>query len=294
MPEIAVMVDSACDLDPKFAEKSGIRILPCHIQTAQGEYLEGIDFTSQDVFDYVKEHGELPSTSQVTPFEWMEAYREAVRAGKRDILVVTMNAAGSGNHASALRAADLLGEEDPELARDVTVRVVDSTGYSVPVAFAVQRAMRLIERGASAREAEAFLNECFCKQEILLGLGTLDYAKKSGRLSTVAAFVGEVLGLKPILSLHTTNKVVSKARGERAMIERLADLYFEMAEDPKGDYVIAYSSDPRLAKLLVAAVKKRGAGAPVFWGPLGTSVIINTGPNAVGIGFCRRADPKDQ
>ena len=292
MPDILLMADSACDIDRDFAKKTGMRIVPCHVETAFGSYLDGVDFTAQDVFDYVEQHGGLPATSQVTAIEWMEAYRAAAAEGRRDILVVTMNAAGSGTYAAAVQGAALLAEEEPELAKSVTVRVVDSTGYSVPVGLAIRRVQKLIDRGASAREAEAYLNEWYGKQEILLGLGSLTYAKKSGRLNTVAAFVGEVLGLKPIMLLHTANSVVAKARGERAMIDRIADLYIERAEDPKGDYALAYGRDDRLAKLLTAAIKKRGGGSPTLSAPMGTCIAINTGPDMIGIGFRGKGEAK--
>jgi len=286
MPNLQIMVDSASDLEPKFIEKHGIRVMPCHIETKDGSFLENVDFTADDLFAYVDAGNPIPKTSQVTAVEWMGAYLDAYENGKEEILVITMNAQASGTNASARQAVELLADENPAAAEKLTVRVIDSTGFSVPIQMAIHRVMRLIERGASAREAEEWLNEWFSHQAILLGICSLGYAKKSGRLSTVAAFVGEVLGLKPIMLLHTANTVVEKVRGERAMINRLAQMYIEMADDPKGDYVIAYGSEDRArVKLLVAAVKKLGGGAPLFVNRFGPCVGMNAGPETVGIGF---------
>ena len=292
MPKIQLMLDSACDIDRKLAQKRGIRILPCHVTTAEGSYLDGVDFTSEDVYRYVDEHGVLPQTSQVTAIEWMEAYREAAESGIEDIIVITMNASGSGTNAAAKQAFELLRDDDEELCKNLTVRVIDSTGYSIPTELGVRRVLPLIERGASAREAAKYLEDWYSKQVILLGLGSLDYAKKSGRLNTVAAFVGEVLGLKPIMSLHTSNRVISKARGEAALIDRLAKMYVEYAaEQGNGEYVIAYGRDKEKAKRLIAAVKKLGGKEPVAARPCGTCIAINAGPEMVGIGFIGNTVP---
>ena len=286
MPNIQIIVDSASDLEPKFIEKYGIRVMPCHIETNKGSFLENVDFTADDLYAYVDAGNPIPKTSQITAIEWMNAYLDAFAAGKEDVIVITMNAENSGTNAAAKQGVLLLSEENPAAAEKLTVRVVDSTGFSVPIQMAIYRVMRLIERGASAREAEDWLNEWFSHQAILLGICSLTYAKKSGRLNTVAAFVGEVLGLKPIMLLHSKNTVVEKARGERAMINRLAQMYIEMAEDPKGDYVIAYgSADKTRVKLLVSAVKKLGGGSPLFVNRFGPCVGMNAGPETVGIGF---------
>lgn len=286
MAKIQLMTDSACDLDPKAAKKYGIRVLSCHVDTAEGSYDDGKDFTADDVYSFVERTGDLPTTSQVTMIEWMDAYREAAQAGADDIIVVTMNAQGSGTYAAACQAATMFPEEEPELAKSLTIRVLDSTGYSAPISMALQKAAALIENGASAREAAAFLEDWYAHQTTLLGLGSLQYAKRSGRLNTVAAFVGEVLGLKPIMSLHTTNQVIDKSRGMPAMIDKLAHLYMEKAADPEnGDYALVYGTNRDEAKQLVAAIRKLGGPAPAVIRPIGTCIAINTGPKMLGIGF---------
>ncbi len=286
MAEIQFLADSACDFDPKFVKKAGIRVLSCHVDTAEGSFDDGEQFTAQDVYDLVERTGELPKTSQVTVIEWMDAYREAAEAQKTDVIAVTMNSQGSGTYAAACQAARLFKEEEPALAEKLSVRVIDSTGYSAPVELAVRRAFRLAENGASAREVSAYLEEWYSRQTTLLGLGSLDYAKRSGRLNTVAAFVGEVLGLKPIMLLHGSNKVVDKARGDRALIERMARLYMEKAAAPEnGDYALVWGTNRDQAKQLAAAIKKLGGPAPAIERPIGVCVAINAGPKMLGIGF---------
>ena len=286
MAEIQFLADSACDFDPKYAKKAGIRILSCHVDTEEGTFDDGEEFSAEDVYTLVERTGTLPKTSQVTVIEWMEAYRDAVEAGKTDVIVITMNAQGSGTHAAACQAVSLFAEEEPELAAKLTVRVIDSTAYSTPTELPVRRAIRLVEKGASAREAAAYLEEWYSRQVTLLGLGSLDYAKRSGRLNTVAAFVGEVLGLKPIMLLHSSNRVLDKARGEKALIEKMARLYMEKAADPQnGDYAVVWGRNRDDAKALVAAIKKLGGPAPVIERPIGTCVAINAGPKMLGIGF---------
>lgn len=286
MAEIQIIADSALDIDAKFAKKNGIRIMPCHITTDKGSFDDGVDFFKNDVFKTVEATGKLPQTSQVTALEWLYAYIDAYHAGKTDVIAVTMNSNGSGTYSSARQAIELLEDEDEEAFKALTVRVIDTHLYSVPTELPLRRVIPMIKAGASAREAADYLEDYYDNEIILLGLGTLDYAKRSGRLDTVAAFVGEVLGLKPIMLLHGENKVIAKARGQKALIDQLAKLYFEMAEDPeKGEWATAWSSDRDMEKQLIAAIKKLGGNPPKIENELGTCVTINTGPKAVGLGF---------
>lgn len=286
MANIQIIVDSALDIDVKLAKKHGIRIMPCHILTDDGAFLDGVDFFKKDVFTYAEATGKLPMTSQVTAIDWLNAYLDAYNEGKTDIIVITMNSNGSGTYSSACQAVNLLEDENEDAAKALNIRVIDSKMYSVPTELPIRRALPMIMAGASAREVADFIEDYYENSIILLGLGTLDYAKKSGRLDTVAAFVGEVLGLKPIMLLHGENKVFAKARGPKALIDQLAKLYMEMAEDPQnGEWAVAWSSDREMAKQLISAIKKLGGSAPSIENELGTCVTINTGPKAVGLGF---------
>ena len=81
------------------------------------------------------------------------------------------------------------------------------------------------------------------------------------------------------------NKVLEKVRGDKNLAPRMAQLYAEKAADIKGDYIIAYGTNPDQAKDLAAELKKLGAKAPVYIGPIGTAVGINVGPKMLGLGF---------
>ena len=86
--------------------------------------------------------------------------------------------------------------------------------------------------------------------------------------------------------LHGSNKVVDKARGDRALIERMARLYMEKAAAPEnGDYALVWGTNRDQAKQLAAAIKKLGGPAPAIERPIGVCVAINAGPKMLGIGF---------
>ncbi|MEG1972374.1 MAG: DegV family protein, partial [Oscillospiraceae bacterium] len=87
--------------------------------------------------------------------------------------------------------------------------------------------------------------------------------------------------------------VVGKVRGDKNLLPKVAQMYFDMAEDPiHGEYSIAYGDDVETGKKLAALIKKQGGKAPQLMNPIGTCVGINAGPKMVGLAFRTKASFK--
>ncbi|MEG2174329.1 MAG: DegV family protein [Oscillospiraceae bacterium] len=282
-----LLCDSTCDLSLEMEHKLGIRVINCPIELEGLPYRERTEVTSDRIYESVARTGVLPHHAQVTVIEFLEAYAKAARDGYTDIICVTMNAQGSGTHSAAMHAITLLPTEYPALEGKLNVRVIDSGTYALAMGGPIFHAAEKLAHGASAAEAGDFLQDYFDHQMTLLGLMSLQYAQKSGRLGACEAVVGSILGIKPILSIARDNKVIAKTRGDKSLITKMTDLYFEFAADPKGDYILTWGDNPEDAKELVSAIKKRGGGAPFLSGPIGPCVAVNAGPKMIGMGFRR-------
>lgn len=290
MRKTLIICDSACDLTQEQEKKYGIKILNCGVEMNGMPYEDRVEITSAQIFAEVEKTGVLPHTSQVTVIQFLEAFAKAARDGYTDIICVTMNAKGSGTNSAAHHAKEMLPVEYPTLEGKLNIRVLDATTYSYVISLPVVLALDRLKNGENPDRVADDMQDWYNNSITLLGLYNLQYAKKSGRLNSCAAFVGDMLGLKPILSIAGENKTIDKTRGDKNLVPKLAQLYAQMAEDVKGDYIICYGDDPSRAKELVAEIKKMGGKAPVLMGPAGPCVAINAGPKMLGIGFRKKAD----
>ncbi len=290
MRKTLIICDSACDISLEQERKiEDFKILNCGIEINGLPYEERVEVTAADVYAEVEKSGVLPKTSQITVIQFLEAFAKAARDGYTDIICVTMNAKGSGTFSSATHAKEMLTTEYPMLEGKLNIYVVDSTTYSYVIPLPLIKAKERLDNGENPGRVAEDLQEWYNSSITLIGIYNLQYAKKSGRLNACAAFVGDMLGLKPIMAIAGENKVLEKTRGDKTVVPRLAKLYSDMAEDIKGDYIVAYGNNPEQAKELVAEIKKLGGKAPVYVGPIGTAVGINVGPKMLGIGFRRKA-----
>lgn len=289
MSKTLLLCDSACDLSQDQEKKLGIRVVNCGVELGGLPYVDRAQIDSAKIYAAVAETGELPHTSQVTVIQFLEEFVRAAKEGYTDILCATMNAKGSGTHSAALHAASVLAVEYPALSQTLRVRVLDSTTYSYPIALPLLKAAQDLKKGADPDEVADAVGDFYQNQLTLVGLYSLDYAAKSGRLNACAAFVGEILGLKPIMSIQGENRVLDKVRGAKNLIPKMAQLYIDHAADPNnGEYIVAYGDNPDQAKELVSAIKKLGGKSPALMGPIGPCVAVNAGPKMLGLGFRRK------
>ena len=290
MRKTLIICDSACDLNLEQEKKYGIKILNCGVEMNGMPYEDRVEINTERIFAEVEKTGVLPHTSQVTMIQFLEAFVKAARDGYTDVICVTMNAKGSGTHSAAQHAKEILPTEYPALEGKLNIRVLDATTYSYVIALPVVQALERLKKGENPDRVADDMQDWYNNSITLLGLYNLQYAKKSGRLNSCAAFVGDMLGLKPIMSIAGENKTIDKTRGDKNLVPKLAQLYMQMAEDFRGDYIIAYGDDPARGKELAAEIKRLGGKAPALMGPAGPVVAINAGPKMLGIGFRKRAD----
>ena len=281
-----IICDSTSDITPEIEKKLGIRIINCFVEMDGLPYEERVDINTDKVYEYVEKTGKMPHHSQITVIRFVEEFMKAARDGYKNILCVTMNKEGSGTYSAACNAIGLLYSEYPQFEGQVNIRIIDSGTYSLGIANGILIGVESLLNGEDFVTAGDLMEDYFRNQITFVGLYSLKYAKKSGRLNAAAAIIGEALGIKPILGIRGFNKVLEKARGDKNLIPKLVDMYFNMAEDPvNGNYVIAYGQDPKLGKELANAIHKKGGKMPLMSGQVGTCVGTNSGPNMVGMGF---------
>ena len=282
MSKYVVLTDSTCDLPEEAAKQHNIDIV-CFKIALDGEgYTERVDFTPEQFCEMLKKASGLPTTAQITQFEFFDKFEEYDRQGVEQTLYISINAGGSGTNAAAHAAAAQFHEEHPDSKMEIFI--VDSHAYSMAEGAGVIEAKQKLDAGETMESVVEYLNDKYAKMEILLTAYTLKVFRKSGPISAAAAIAGDLLGIHPIFTLNDgVSQVVKKVRGDKAVVSGMATtMASRMAQGTP--YYIGVS-DHKYDEEYVEACTKKVGYAPVGIFHLGCAVLSNTGAEAVGLVF---------
>ena len=282
MSKYVVLTDSTCDLPEEAAKQHNIDIV-CFKIALDGEgYTERVDFTPEQFCEMLKKASGLPTTAQITQFEFFDKFEEYDRQSVEQTLYISINAGGSGTNAAAHAAAAQFHEEHPDSKMEIFI--VDSHAYSMAEGAGVIEAKQKLDAGETMESVVEYLNDKYAKMEILLTAYTLKVIRKSGRISAAAAIAGDLLGIHPIFTLNDgVSQVVKKVRGDKAVVSGMATtMASRMAQGTP--YYIGVS-DHKYDEEYVEACTKKVGYAPVGIFHLGCAVLSNTGAEAVGLVF---------
>lgn len=281
MSKVKIFTDSASDLPVGAEDQYGIGMFHFPINVDGKEYLERIDFTPDEWYQVLESQEKLPTHAQITPFQFEEAFTQAAQDGYTHLIYVSINAAGSATHQNAQSAAKTVMEAHPE----VSITVIDSGTYTYAYGYGVVEAAKMAQRGETPQNIVAWLQDWMSHCVALAAPYTLAYAKKSGRVSCAAAFVGELLGLKPIIIFANGEpETIAKVRGEKAVIPYLVK-ECKNTIIPKTPYSIVCGSEhsQQQAALLAKALEKELGYPPVETVHIGACISINIGPDVIAV-----------
>ena len=278
---IKLIVDSAADLTQEEAAKLGVICLPVQVRIGDDEYLDGVNLQHREFYEKLIESAELPKTSQINEFRWEEKFKELTADGG-SVIAITLSSKLSGTYGCAVKAAKKFGGK---------VLVVDSMNACTGERVLFDYALRLINEGKlTAEEIAQELNSAKNKIQLLAVLDTLKYLKKGGRISAAAAFTGELLSIKPVVSVIGGEvKCIGKAMGSKKgnnllmqLTEKCGGIDFDMP------YALGYSglNDEYLQKYLrdsEALWKGKSDNIPVH--TVGATIGTHVGPNGVVVAF---------
>ncbi len=288
MQKILIMTDSACDLELNDIEKAGIKLMSFNILIDDLSFRETVDKSKDEVYNLMDNSDGIPKTSQVTAFEFQEAYKQAYEQGYTDIIYMSISATASKTHENSIMARNMFFEENPEAAGKINIYVVDSKGYTAMYGYPLLEASKkALKPDADARDIVSYLEDWANRSAAYFMPMTLKYAKKSGRISAAAAFAGELLGIKPIIQMADGgSKIMSKVRGDKNIIPKLMEC-IESQMTPQTPYIILMGKDDTLAKQLEKEMIKKFGYKAEYYCKIGAAVSANAGNDIVGVA-CRR------
>ncbi len=285
MGKIGFLTDSSSDIPQELAEKYGIEVVGFPINLEGKEYIERRDLTNDEFYALMRAAAGTPTTAAITPLQWVDIYSRYVDEGYTDLVHVCINSGGSSTYANALAAVEQLGEARP--GHGLRLRIIDSHMYSMPFGWWLCECARKVRGGGDIAECVLEMERALAKTEICLAAYSLKQMKKSGRISAAAAVAGDLLGIRPVISLNDgISKVEAKVRGDANVPPAMIKWVKSRVRDVKAmPYQILYTSSTEKRDELIKLCKKEFGHAPYYVGQLGGVVSANTGPDGIAIVF---------
>lgn len=279
------MTDSASDISFADEKKYGIHIVSMKVAMGEKSYTSRVDFDNEQFYKLMDEYDGIPVTSQITAFEFLENFKELYYQGYTDVIYVSINSQGSATYNNAVMAANDFFEEIPEAKDEFHIYNIDGKSYTGGYGYAVVEGAKKAAKGASPKEIVDFIQDWVDNCVIFFGMYSLKYAKKSGRIPAAAAFVGEIMGLRPVSRIQH-NKIVTedKVRGDKALVPKIVELTAQEII-PHTPYCIVYGNDEASKDEITQAATKKLGYAPAGFYQIGSEISINAGPKVVGIIF---------
>jgi DegV family protein with EDD domain len=277
---VRIVTDSTSDIPQEKAQALGITIVPLTVFFGEEAYLDGIELANAGFYEKLQTSKVSPRTSQPPPAAFQEAYKQLINEGADAILSVHVSAKLSGTYQSACTGRDTL----PDGVKKIPIDIIDSEAVSLAMGVAIMHAAEEAQQGASFEEIKAHLLDELSRTRILFVLDTLEYLKRGGRVGGARALLGNLLSVKPVLSIKNGVVVaVEQPRTRSKAYGRIAQMLREM-EKPEQFTIV--ESDSEVGQQLAQAVKQtfpESGAIPTY--KLGAVVGTYAGPGTAGIAF---------
>lgn len=283
MENYVIFTDSGCDIKPEVLEEWGVyyKSLTFRFTDSDKEY-SNADMTTSEFYAKMREGG-VAKTAAVNSKVFSEEFEKILSEGK-DILYLGFSSGLSTTYNSAAIAAAELAGKYP----DRKIITVDTLAASAGEGLAVYLTNEKKKAGATVEEAAQYAREICPKICHWFTVDDLVYLKRGGRVSPTVAFVGNLLGIKPVLHVDDAGHLISrsKVRGRRNSIMALADKYGELAETVGEGTVFISHGDcikdaEELSRILL---EKYGAKVEIIT-DVGTVIGAHSGPGTLALFF---------
>ncbi len=283
MSKIVIVTDSTADIPSEIADRLGIVVVPLTVHFEDKSYLDRIDISNQEFYEYLKTCKTLPTTSQISPGVFLETYQKLAEEGFEEIISVHLAKTLSGTVDSARIASQMIADK-------VKVTVVDSLTATMGLGNFVHYLAKLINEKAPMAKVQQAIVEIPKKTSLYFLLDSLDNLEKGGRIGKASYLVGSILNIKPILRLEEgVIEGYDKVRGskENKALIRLADIVAQKIDPSKKLYAsFGYNDRRESSEQLKTLLQERGIETDeASWQEIGSVVSCHIGLGAVGIAF---------
>ncbi len=275
---IKIMVDSGSDsrLNSGLCDYH----IPLTVSIAGQDYQDGQNLTADRFYELLTSTEEFPKTSQPSPEMFLESFEKAKKGGD-EVLCFTISSALSGTYQSAVIAKEMADYDG--------IYIIDTRMVSHLIGILTSHAKKRISDGASAAQIATECEELKTRIKVLAGLDTLEYLYKGGRLSRAGAAVGQVAGIKPVVTFTPEGAVAvaGKAIGVNRAMQFILNKLKQTEIDPDFPVYSLYTSGTAHTEKLEKSLQDLGITV-VDRRQVGPTIGAHVGPNVYGVVYVEK------
>lgn len=274
-----IVMDDTGDIPMELIEKYNIRIIPINIMFGTEQFLSGVEMDHAAFYEKTKTvtaHN-FPKTSQPTPYQFIEIYKEIFATGETEILTITVSEKLSGTYASVVQARK-------ELEGEGTIHLFDSQAGAAAQGYIALQAARMAHEGADINTILPVLEKLRESMSVVFTIDSLEYAVKGGRVSSMKSLMASLLNIKPILRLNDGLIVeAGRVRTRKRALDHIVDVIYQDMGDQPIQLVVIHANAPEDAATLQEKARAKLNIAEELFTDISIPVAINLGPGALGL-----------
>lgn len=279
-----ILTDSCCDLPISYVKENDVKVLPIRVSIDKEEFHDdlGQSLGYHEFYEKIRS-GKMPTTSQVTSYNFEEAFRSEVEQGN-NVLYIGFSSALSGCVNSARVAKKTIEEE----FREADITVIDSLCASLGLGLLVYYAIEMRNNNKSKDEIVSWIEENKLKLNHWFTVDDLNHLQRGGRVSKAAAAFGTILSIKPIMHVDNEGRLIplTKVKGRKKSIRILMEHMKEKVVNPQDQVVFISHGDCEeeaiwLKRLIIEELKVKD----VLINPIGAAVGSHSGPGTMALFF---------
>lgn len=275
MSKIALITDTAADLDKDTIDRYNIKVLPFRIIYKDREYLDKVDIAPEEVYSRFKE--EIPTSSLPAMEDMENLYVSLEKEGYTHAIIISLSTGLSG----ILGGFKVVSENHP----NIITLLFDSKSISLGEGAQVIKCAKLIAEGKSFEEITDILPSFQKKLHLYFVVGTLEYLIKGGRIGRVSGTIGELLNIKPIISLDENGVYYpyTKVRGRKQSLSKLVELCSETIAHHKSRVYVLDGGAPEEGRKVYEALRQMpNVLSCTYGGNISPVSCVHSGPGLIG------------
>ncbi|MBI9048992.1 MAG: DegV family protein [Anaerolineaceae bacterium] len=272
---ICIVTDSTCDLPPEVVNALNIHVVPCYVNMDGSSYLDGVEISRAEFFERLPNLA-IPATTAapgVGLFE--EVYRKLIENGATKILSIHVSSTLSSVMENAKVAAQNVHEN--------IIEVIDSGQLSLGLGYLVEEAARAVKAGMQSISIVNMIQEKIKDVFLYAVLDTLEYLRRSGRISSLKSGLGYLLKIKPIIVVHQGEVLVEMVRTKSKAVNMVCKKIADLGNLRKISLVHGHALDA--AKSVLKSIDgfiPRNNGS-FYFSEITPAIGVHVGPKAVGV-----------
>jgi len=277
---IRIIVDSSADYGKEELDAKKLTLVSLNINLDDKHYLDGVDITRDQLYEWLIESNGFPKTSQPSPEDFLKHFEDAKTAGD-DVICILLSSALSGTCQSAHLAKNMTDYEN--------IHIIDSLSATHLIRFLANKACKMRDAGNTAEEIVAAVEDLKGRTKVIAAVDTLEYLCRGGRVSRAAATIGNLANLKPVITVTPEGEVavIGKCVGKNKSMSYIVSAMQEYEIDEDYPIYSIYSYGVENCISLEAKVVSTGYTLHSRK-QVGATIGCHVGPGAFGVLFVHK------